>query len=276
MGQYRESPPVVVNTFEYTEETPMHRITHRDGGSHRSKHTRQSSIYAALLATRFATTWPRLVPFILQMCMESTCHAGIAIAAVDAVQFGNYNVLPTHKAGFGMHSSKFTAIGDDYVRLCNILRAKCSKQVITQPVALRFSNPGLGLLNFAYDAPTVILEQSLYDFRNSVYFEEGKVAQKEAEVPLVNGDGHVEAGALSPSTTPKLFHSLYKMQELCMGEKYKGKPHLGLYFNFHDDIWKNHGDAVKEFAEIYRKFNPHRTFCNAFTKESGLDKLAGL
>merc|ERR1712087_101218 len=71
---------------EYTEETPMHRITHRDGGSHRSKETRQGSIYAALLATRFATTWPRLVPFIVQMCMESTCHAGIAIAAVDAVQ----------------------------------------------------------------------------------------------------------------------------------------------------------------------------------------------
>merc|ERR1712176_899757 len=105
------------------------------------------------------------------MSMEATCHSGIAISAVDAVQFGNSNLIPTHKSGFGMNASHFTAIGDDYICLCNVLRAKYSKQMITQPVAIRFSNKGFGLLNFTYNENTVILEQSLYDFRNSIYFE---------------------------------------------------------------------------------------------------------
>ena len=82
--KYRESPPVVVNTYEYTEEMPSHRLG-RDGGYHRSRDYENNTILASLLATRFAHKWPGSVPFILQMSMESTCHAGIAISAADAV-----------------------------------------------------------------------------------------------------------------------------------------------------------------------------------------------
>ena len=165
-----------------------------------------------------------------------------------------------------MNASHFTAIGDDYIRLCNILRAKCSKQMITQPVAVRFSNPGFGLLNFTYNEPSVILEQSLYDFRNSIYFEaeENEKGQTSSSEPIVN-----------TTSTPKLWHTLFKIQDLCMGETYKGKPHLGLYFHMVDaNIWKNHGAQLKEWVQWYSNFNSVGTFCNAFTKESGLDKIA--
>eukprot|EP00488_Nonionellina_sp_1-RS-2012_P000282 TRINITY_DN10810_c0_g1_i1.p1 TRINITY_DN10810_c0_g1~~TRINITY_DN10810_c0_g1_i1.p1 ORF type:complete len:142 (+),score=38.71 TRINITY_DN10810_c0_g1_i1:201-626(+) len=134
------------------------------------------------------------------MSMESTCHSGVAISAANAVLYGNYNIIPTHKSGFGMNATSFPAIGDDYVRLSNILRAKCSKQIITQPVAVRFSNPGFGLLNFTYNEPSVILEQSLYDFRNSIYFEnENKLNHEDSERLQI-----------CTSTTPKLWHTLFK------------------------------------------------------------------
>jgi len=267
--KYRESPPIIINTYQYTEEMPVPRITEREGGHHRSRDCERAAILASLLATRFANKWPRLVPFIIQMSMESTCHSGLAISAADAVLFGNYNIIPTHKTGFGMNSNSFTAIGDDYIRLCNILRAKCSKQIITKPVAIRFSNPGFGLLNFAYNQSSVILEQSLYDFRNSIYFEQ-ETKQQQQE----NTDIDQQQLQICTSTTPKLWHTLYKIQDLCMGEKYRGKPHLGLYFHV-DSIWKNHGQSFKEFITIYKKFNHHQTFSNAFTKESGIDKYAG-
>ena len=272
--KYRESPPVIINTYEYTEEMPMHNITEKDGGHHRSRDCERSTILASLLATRFANKWPRLVPFILQMSMESTCHSGIAISAADGILYGNYNIIPTHKSGFGMNATSFTAIGDDYIRLCNILRAKCSKQIITQPVAVRFSNPGFGSLNFTYNASSVILEQSLYDFRQSIYFEnETKMNGDNNDNNNINENA--EQLQICTSTTPKLWHTLFKIQDLCMGEKYKGKPHLGLYFHVDENIWKNHDQSFKEFVQIYKKFNPHKTFCNAFTKESGLDKFAG-
>ncbi len=133
-----------------------------------------STILASLLATRFANKWPRLVPFILQMSMEYTCHSVVSLPAINAINYGNLNIIPSHKSGFGMNSLLFTGIGDDYIRLCNILRAKCSKQIITQPASIRFSNPGFGLLNFTCNQSSVILEQSLIDFRNTIYFEQSE------------------------------------------------------------------------------------------------------
>ena len=270
--KYRESPPVIVNTYEYTPEMPKHQVTNRDAGHHRSRDCERSTILASLLATRYASKWPQLVPFILQMSMESTCHSGIAISAADAILFGNGNIVPTHKSGFGMNASSFTAIGDDYVRLCNILRAKCSKQIVTKPAAIRFSNPGFGLLNFTYNESSVILEQSLYDFRNSIYFEREHKCNGDDD----DDDENSKQLQVCSSTTPKLWHTLLKIQDLCMGERYKGKPHLGLYFHVEKNIWRNHGDAFKEFVDVYKQFNSHKIFCNAFTKESGLDKYAGL
>ena len=176
-----------------------------------------------------------------------------------------------------MNSSHFTNIGDDYIRLCNILRAKCSKQIITQPVAIRFSNPGFGLLNFTYNEASVILEQSLYDFRNSIYYESEKNVKAEAIAPTVPTAEHGPSQQIeiNTTTTPKLMHTLKKIQDLCMGETYKGKPHLGLYFHMADaNIWKNHGAQLKEWVQWYSNFNSTGTFCNAFTKESGLDKIA--
>merc|ERR1712218_233093 len=65
--RYRESPPIIINTYEYTEEMPKHQINEKDAGVHRSHDSERSTILASLLATRFANKWPRLVPFILQM-----------------------------------------------------------------------------------------------------------------------------------------------------------------------------------------------------------------
>eukprot|EP00483_Globobulimina_turgida_P004853 UN04862 len=205
------------------------------------------------------------------MSMECTCHSGVSIAAADAILYGNYNIIPTHKSGFGMSAASFTGIGDDYIRLCNILRAKCSKQIITQPVAVRFSNPGFGLLNFTYNQSSVILEQSLYDFRNSIYFEPNEIENKSTSpsspASSDNNNSTQQQLQICTSTTPKLWHTLFKLQDLCMGEKYKGKPHLGLYFHVDQNIWKNHNQCFTEFIEIYKKFNSHKIFCNAFTKE---------
>merc|ERR1719145_314181 len=139
--------------------------------------------------------------------MESTCHSGIAISAADAVQFGNFNIVPTHKSGFGMNSSHFTNIGDDYIRLCNILRAKCSKQIITQPVAIRFSNPGFGLLNFTYNEASVILEQSLYDFHNSIYYEAEKNVKRDSISASSSEQGDKQQIEINTTTTPKLMHT---------------------------------------------------------------------
>merc|ERR1712241_1360449 len=204
---------------------PSHRLG-TDGGYHRSRDCERNTTLASLLATRFAHKWPRLVPFILQMSMESTCHSGIAISAADAVQFGNFNIVPTHKSGFGMNASHFTAIGDDYIRLCNIMRAKCSKQIITQPVAIRFSDRGFGLLNFTYNEPSVILEQSLYDFRNSIYYESEQNVPSTVDSDVnsnINGDINGHEVEINTTSTPKLWHTLFKIQDLCMGETYKGK-----------------------------------------------------
>merc|ERR1711879_1106211 len=56
---------------------------------------------------------------------------------------------------------------------------------------------------------------------------------------------------------------------------YKGKPHLGLYFHMLDqNIWKNHGVLLKEWIQWYSEFNAVGTFCNAFAKETELDKIA--
>eukprot|EP01084_Bolivina_argentea_P133677 235930_1 len=52
--RYRESPPVIINTYEYTEEMPMHHVTEKDAGHHRSRDCERSTILASLLATRFA------------------------------------------------------------------------------------------------------------------------------------------------------------------------------------------------------------------------------
>jgi len=254
-------------------------ITQQDAGHHRGSDNERSTILASLLATRYANKWPRLVPFILQMSMESTCHAGIAISAADAVLFGNGHLIPTHKSGFGMDASAFCSIGDDYVRLCNIWRAKCSNQVVTQPVAIRFSNPGFGLFNFTYNASSVMLEQSLYDFRKSIYFEQETKVDLDDEKSVVMDSRRMSVNneqlQFCSTYTPKLWHTLFKIQDLCMGEKYKGKPHLGLYFNVDQSIWRNHGDVLQQFVKVYKQFNSHRTFCNAFTRESGLDKFAG-
>merc|ERR1712176_389924 len=133
--------------------------------------------------------------------MESTCHCGIAISAADGILFGNDNIVPCHKSGFGMYSSAFSAIGDDYVRLCNILRAKCSKQIVTKPAAVRFSNPGFGLLNFTYNEASVILEQSLYDFRNSIYYESEKNVKTEAMAPTVPTSEHGPSQQIEINTT---------------------------------------------------------------------------
>ncbi len=45
------------------------------------------------------------------------------------------------------------------------------------------------------------------------------------------------------NVSDQIWHTLFKIQDLCMDEKYKGKPHLVLYFHFDQNIWKNHNQT---------------------------------
>jgi len=60
-----------------------------------------------------------------------------------------------------------------------------------------------------------------------------------------------------------------------MFNKYKATPHWGLWYDVQPSIWNNiNTDDLQQFVANYRFFNHDQWFCNDFTKQSGLDKLA--
>lgn len=287
--RFRDSPPIVINTYEYTNEQPIHssidtnvsinngenpnaknretknNTFNNDFNDYRNEECERATILAALLAVRFSITWPKIVPFILQMSLELTCHEGQVQPACNALSFGNINSIPTHKSAYAIHSLHFCDLVADYNRMCNILRAKHVHQFITCPVVMRFSQPGIGFLNFTHGQSNVILEQSLIDFQNSIYMENNGIK---------NGK-HLKDDRIVIGRTPKLWSTLFKLQEVCMGDKYRGRAHLGMHSYVDENLWRNQEIYIKKFVEIYKQFNCHQLFCNQFTSDSGLDHMAG-
>jgi len=206
--EYSSSPPVVGSFYRKTTETPPAVIDGHNGGQARGSY---ALVFAGAAISTLCSNRPLLKPlmaFVQCVALQQACHKALPMSAVDALDFGTANYMPTNAIGVGFdYNLAIDAVKDYHDLLVHLEKKK--KNYITSPYALRFCKPSTGTICISHQKdPCAWIEQPLLDF-NKTYLD---IWHKIGDT----------GGAMD--TYSEIFN-------LLLNDKYLGIVHWGLWFD---------------------------------------------